>query len=289
MQKQSPWQTIKWLASAMMHLLCRDRRFVVLSPNFMKRQVIYDRQTKSFFKLTIRDGIDYKVLEQVYLSEEYNLRQLERYADVIADYRMICSSNKVPLILDLGAHAGLASKYLSREFPKAQIIAIEPDADNCTAARMNLEKEGNVEIIHGGISHRSGKARLLPSSHGSWASRTTRDEKGAIQLHSVNSIVETAARNSCVPFMVKIDIEGFEQDLFMANTEWIDRFPVIIIELHDWLFPGQRTSSTFLKSIAIRDRDFVYVHENIFSIKNMRSECILDDACCPESISAQVN
>ena len=89
--------------------------------------------------------------------------------------------------------------------------------------------------------------------------------------------------------MVKIDIEGIEQDLFMANTEWIDRFPVIIIELHDWLFPGQRTSSTFLKSIGIRDRDFVYVHENIFSIKNMRSECILDDACCPESISAQVN
>ena len=289
MQNQTPWQTIKWLAKAMMHLFGRGRRFVLLSPNFMTQQVVYDRQTKSFFKQTIRDGIDYKVLEQVYLSEEYDLSRLERYADLIAAYRMICSSNGVPLILDLGAHAGLASKYLCREFPKAQIIAMEPDAENCAVARMNLANEGNVEIIHGGISHRSGNARLVPSSHGSWASRTTRDETGTIHLYTVNAIVETEARNACVPFIVKIDIEGFEHDLFMANTEWIDRFPLVIIELHDWLFPGQRTSSNFLTAIAGRDRDFVYAHENIFSIKNMESERILDDACRPESISAHVH
>jgi hypothetical protein len=51
-------------------------------------------------------------------------------------------------------------------------------------------------------------------------------------------------------------------------TSWIDRFPLLVIELHDWLLPGQSTSRNFLREIALRDRDFVYRGENIFSIAN---------------------
>ncbi len=73
------------------------------------------------------------------------------------------------------------------------------------------------------------------------------------------------------PFIVKIDIEGFESELFSGNTDWINEFPVLIIEMHDWLFPGQRTSTNFLKTISQLDRDFVYLGENVFSIRNDRS------------------
>jgi hypothetical protein len=44
--------------------------------------------------------------------------------------------------------------------------------------------------------------------------------------------------------------------------------PVIIIELHDWLLPKQGSSKPFLKCIADLDRDFVYIRENVFSVKN---------------------
>ncbi len=40
------------------------------------------------------------------------------------------------------------------------------------------------------------------------------------------------------PWIVKVDIEGGEADLFAANTEWVDAVPVIIIELHDWMLEG---------------------------------------------------
>ena len=76
------------------------------------------------------------------------------------------------------------------------------------------------------------------------------------------------------PFIVKIDIEGFESDLFAENTDWVNDFPVLIIEMHDWLFPGQRTSSNFLKTIARLDRDFVYLGENVFSIRNDRANAV---------------
>ncbi|MFL6694040.1 MAG: FkbM family methyltransferase, partial [Ramlibacter sp.] len=66
----------------------------------------------------------------------------------------------------------------------------------------------------------------------------------------------------------KIDIEGFEANLFSANCEWIDLFPLLIIELHDWLLPRQGNSRAFLREIAQRDRDFVFRGENVFSISN---------------------
>ena len=70
------------------------------------------------------------------------------------------------------------------------------------------------------------------------------------------------------PFLAKIDIEGAEADLFSRDTDWIDQFPLIIVELHDWLLPKQGTSRNFLRCIAARNRDFVYLGENIFSIRN---------------------
>jgi len=272
---------MKWSIKTIVHIMHPSRRFVLLCPSSMRTQFIYDRLKKSFMRLTIRDVVDYKVLEQVYLYEEYGLRHLERYSELVATYEAICQNSKVPLILDLGAHAGLASKYFSLEFPKARIIAVEPNPDNVAASRLNLKTETNVQILNGGVSHRGGKARLVASPSGSWGCRTERDEHGDIDLYSVDSMIETEAANLCVPFIAKIDIEGFERDLFMANTEWIDRFYLIIIELHDWLFPRELTSSNFLKCMAVRDRDFIYADENVFSIKNTDTEFIPDDKSYP--------
>ena len=67
---------------------------------------------------------------------------------------------------------------------------------------------------------------------------------------------------------IKIDIEGFEDDLFAQNIEWVDEFSVIIIETHDRFFPKMAKSKNFLKVISGLDRDFVHRGENIFSIKN---------------------
>ena len=85
---------------------------------------------------------------------------------------------------------------------------------------------------------------------------------------SINGILSDPTYDACEPFIVKIDIEGGEQDVFSGNTEWVARTPVLIIELHDWLIPKGGTSGPFLKCISALDRDFVYIGEAIFSIAN---------------------
>ena len=66
----------------------------------------------------------------------------------------------------------------------------------------------------------------------------------------------------------KIDIEGGEADFFSNNDAWVDRFPLIVIELHDWLLPGTGSSRNFLRAIAGRNFDVVFRGENLFCFNN---------------------
>ena len=69
-----------------------------------------------------------------------------------------------------------------------------------------------------------------------------------------------------VPFIVKVDIEGFEQDLFGSNLDWIDRSAAIFIEPHDWMFPDQSTSKSFQRAMGER-RFAIYVSgENLLYV-----------------------
>ena len=73
------------------------------------------------------------------------------------------------------------------------------------------------------------------------------------------------------PFLIKIDIEGFEQELFSKKIEWMDKFEIIIIEIHDWMLPTKSISSNFIRSLAKTlnksKRDLIIRGENLISIK----------------------
>ena len=69
-------------------------------------------------------------------------------------------------------------------------------------------------------------------------------------------------------FIAKINIEGFERELFSRDTEWIKSFPIIIVGLHDYMLPGQGSSNNFLRRISVENRDFIPLGENIVLITN---------------------
>jgi hypothetical protein len=57
--------------------------------------------------------------------------------------------------------------------------------------------------------------------------------------------------------ILKIDIEGHEKILFSSGVEQFDRFHILIIEHHDWLFPGEAISKPLLKYISAGNYDVV--------------------------------
>ena len=243
----------------------RDVQFIRLSPNRSGRLYFYSKKKPGLFSVRSRGVSDSRVANQVFTNHDYRLvGELERLQTQI---QQIQEDGKRPLIIDCGAHIGLASRYFAHEFPEAQVIGIEPNAESFALASQNCAELPNVELRLAAIGSRAGFAQIANPKSEPWATRLSRTEgETEIRVMTIAEILQS--RPDCALAIVKIDIEGFESDLFQTNLDWIDDCPLIIIELHDWLFPAAQTSANFLKAISGRNRDFVYRGENVFSLRN---------------------
>ena len=170
------------------------------------------------------------------------------------------------MIIDLGANCGFSVRYFADNYPEARIVAFEPDESNFELAKLNNYSD-NIDWHNDAIGSTSSMGDLVDPGLGNNAYRVNASSYGTTQIRSLDKVVKEYMNKGFIPFIVKIDIEGYEQELFSANLDWIDQIPVIIIELHDWLFPRRNNSKNFLNAIANRNRDFVYIGENIFSIR----------------------
>jgi FkbM family methyltransferase len=197
--------------------------------------------------------------EQIFLAADYNVRRLSHRQEIEELYR----SMPDPLIVDLGANIGLASLYFQKSWPRATIAAIEPDAGNF---QMLCRNAPGVTALHAAIASERGRVTIINPEDAAWGYQTRLAGDGGIQAITVPDILER--HPTCQPFICKIDIEGAEDELFSKNTDWLSAFPVVVIELHDWMIPGRAGALNFLRLVSGLDRDFLLDGENIWSIAN---------------------
>lgn len=207
---------------------------------------------------------DLGVLGQVFSERDYDFARLRRAGEIGAFYDRCVD----PLIVDAGANIGAAAIWFSHTFDRARVVAIEPDAANFDLLQRNAVGT-SIRGVCGAIAGQAGMLALLDPGEGEWGYRTAEvsAENALVQVRAY-TLDELLAQYSGTPFVLKIDIEGAEADLFSVPSEALDRFPVIIIELHDWLLPGAASSRPFLQWHGSRDRDFVHCGENVFSLSN---------------------
>ncbi|MFL6726956.1 MAG: FkbM family methyltransferase [Sphingomicrobium sp.] len=223
-------------------------------------------------QVRVRTGTpDWMTFDQIFIDEDYDLRRLARFDELCQQYDAIRGAGHTPLIIDLGANVGFSAVYFYLAWPAARIVAVEPDPANLEQLRRNVEELSAIEIVPAAIASHGGELQIKDPSAEANAVRVVEPGEGrgaSVPAVTIPQILERLQREGCRPFIVKADIEGAEADLFSANVEWIDAVPLLIVELHDWLYPRERTSRSFLSAIAARDRDFVYLDENVFSIRN---------------------
>jgi FkbM family methyltransferase len=214
---------------------------------------------------------DEVVITQILIDQHYDLGRIKRGRELHAFVKRRVAMGLRPLIVDAGANIGASPVYFAANFPEALVVAIEPDIENFRLMSRNVEGL-NVELVHGAISSNNGRARVVDPGEGPCGYRTEvageADCDGNVVSRTTVDAIYRSHPPPFFPFIVKVDIEGAEADLFAANTDWVARTPLLIVELHDWLLPKAGTSRTFLRCISQLDRDFVYVGENVFSIAN---------------------
>jgi FkbM family methyltransferase len=212
-----------------------------------------------------RGTSDISTFERVLVTNAYNLRRLARWNEILALYARI----ERPLILDLGANIGLMTLYFAKNWSKARIIAVEPDERNFQLLKANVEDISNVTPIMGAAASEDGAVQIANPHDEAWALRTERVKSmghNSIKAYSIRTLMGLAPEAQ--PFIVKMNIEGFERELFSRGTDWINSFPIIIVGLHDYMLPGQGSSNNFLRRISAENRDFLPLDESIVSIAN---------------------
>jgi FkbM family methyltransferase len=263
--------TLGWTKKMLRQLIdlpfASTSRFTILTPPLLQNQLIYDNSSKKFIRVRIRDIVDYKVIGQIFGRHDYGLDKLSRGQELKQHYQAILDAGRTPLVLDCGAHCGMAVRYFAETYPHAHIVAVEPNESNLKSAVTN-NNSNQVTYMLAGVGSSDTRADLHDPGHGNWSYRVEANENGHVEISSINTLLKAYGSERFSPFIIKIDIEGFERNLFEKNTEWIDGFPLLVIELHDWMLPRQANARNFLREVSSRNRDFVFFGENVFSISN---------------------
>ena len=208
---------------------------------------------------------DAMAIDQCFRQLQYDMPTGEQGVLIQKIYDDIVASGRQPLIVDCGANIGASVTWFSARYPRAHIVAVEPAPENFDLLTRNCAGL-DADLRQAGIASHAGRAFLHDTGEAMGYRTTTEPEAIAVDLVSIDHLLAAKPDSRYAPFLLKIDIEGAERDLFTGNDAAFNRFPLIVFEPHDWMFPGQLTSLDFFRFHAACGREFAMNNENIASI-----------------------
>lgn len=210
------------------------------------------------------DGDDWEACNQIFNNKELDLAKTTIWQSIKSKYDALVNAGEALLVIDCGAHIGLSSIWFSAMFPDARIIALEPNHGNYKLASMNTQGIAQIEVIEKAIDSTAKHKSLLNAISSGSMSYVVTDEvvENAVQVEAVGMADLLTIYEGFTPFLVKVDIEGGEKTLFLSDCKWM-RDVVLVVELHDWLFPEQDVSKNFWARVQEAPFDIDAIGEHL--------------------------
>jgi FkbM family methyltransferase len=149
-------------------------------------------------------------------------------------------------VLDLGCNIGLAVAHFEVLWPKAEIIGVELDSENCVVARRNCRR---ARILNVAVSASSG--RQTYSGEDAWGFRLDPSGDRILEARTLDELTQLFGRGAD---FVKMDIEGSEWDVVKAPGKWPERVGSLLIEIHGT--EGRRQTGIDEMTGYLRDKGF---------------------------------
>lgn len=148
------------------------------------------------------------------------------------------TENPRPVIIDAGAHIGLATLYFKKQYPEAQVIAIEPNTINFKLLEENIWENqlDDVTTINAALTPGGDTVTLNADTKQTWLS-TASVHEGAwngdqtTQPTVVPAIQLSSLLTDAVDFL-KLDIEGTELAVLREAQDLLYRVKKIVLEFH---------------------------------------------------------
>ena len=231
--------------------------------NFRPIRLDNGESAKFFYRLD--SNADVGVIKHIFRKQNYDLDSFP-FSPALRAFTAAAGDRKL-LVVDAGANIGASAVYFSALDPRIHVHAIEPEPNNFRILQMNVSGR-RVVAEQAALAETRKTLWLEDPGQGDWAFRAGDSAHGAaVQAVDMASVLARYG-DDYVPYVCKIDIEGGEEYLFSANTDWVSRFALIVIELHDGIRPGSHMSRNFLRAIAAGNFDVAWRGENFYCVNN---------------------
>lgn len=218
--------------------LMRLRRTAVHRAHFAGRAVDFRNQ-------------DVQALREVLVDTEYGF-----LADAFDD-------NAAPTVLDIGGHIGTFPIWFLSVWPRARILSVEADPETFNILSRNAASanDGGAQwtVLHGAAGSSQGTIVYLSTSGPSMGHRI--DESGTVPVSCLTLPVlldRIAVGTTENVDLLKIDIEGSEEEFLCAAPDALRRANAMVVELHRSLCDTQRVEAllaqTFEEIRPVRGR-----------------------------------
>ena len=213
---QNHWAFLSWyqhrfgFASAMRAYIGMRHKGIGQAPNPLTGGSVF-----------LRPGTtDQDVYDEIFISNEYDID--------LGDPKFI---------VDAGAHIGLSSVFFASRYPKATVIALEPEPTNFATLLKNTKDFPNIRPLQAGLWSKKTHLRIEDANVPTWSFRVlesaSREGIPAVGIADILSDFKATRID-----VLKIDIEGAEFEVLNHSASWIDSVQTLIIELHDRFRPG---------------------------------------------------
>ena len=152
------------------------------------------------------------------------------YARLTKSQYIIKGTTKQPIeiIIDAGSNIGSqAIRFINLNQNLKKIICIEPDKTSSELCELNL-KDYNAKVYNNALSNISDKSLTIQNNMNSEMSEIIENNSELVEPYntqtiktiSINDIVKKNRLNK-IDF-IKFDINGYEEEVFEKNTEWLN-------------------------------------------------------------------
>lgn len=168
------------------------------------------------------------------------------------------------VIIDAGGYIGTAAIALSKLYPNASIISIEPSQENFNILELNCKSFNNITPLNNALSSKSNETITLNDrGTGNWGFTIVPnpEDKRPTPISSVQTItIQDIEEQFGETDLIKLDIEGAEKNLF-EEDEKINEIKIVMAELHERIAPGcDQAFFDFSKNrVVIKDQGEKYI------------------------------
>jgi FkbM family methyltransferase len=141
------------------------------------------------------------------------------------------SREKSPLVLDVGANAGLFTHWIWTQNPRTRLVVFEPLAAMAEKIRSWAKRTGaDITLHQNAVSDHIGEATFFTNGENDTGA-SLRDNGKSKQL-----VVSLTTLDSVAPpqpvLLLKIDVEGCEPQVLLGATQTLRRTRYLLAEAH---------------------------------------------------------